>query len=117
MYNQWANVVRWEKETRPFLRSREFLWQEGHTIHETAKEAEEETLRMLNIYKNFFEEYLAIPVIVGRKTEKEKFAGAEYTYTIESLTYNGVALQSGTSHYFGQKFAKAYDVKFKNRNN
>ncbi len=117
LYNQWANVVRWEKETRPFLRSREFLWQEGHTIHETAKEAEEETLRMLNIYKNFFEEYLAIPVIVGRKTEKEKFAGAEYTYTIESLTYNGVALQSGTSHYFGQKFAKAYDVKFKNRNN
>ena len=117
MYNQWCNVVRWEKETRPFLRTREFLWQEGHTIHETAKEAEEETLRMLNVYKTFFEEYLAIPAITGRKTEKEKFAGAEYTYTIESLMYNGVALQSGTTHYFGQKFSKAYDIKFLNRNN
>lgn len=117
LYNQWCNVVRWEKETRPFLRTREFLWQEGHTIHETEKEAMEETLRMLNIYKKFFEEYLAIPVITGRKTEKEKFAGAEFTYTVEALMYNGVALQSGTSHYFGQKFSKAYDIKFLNRNN
>lgn len=117
LYNQWCNVVRWEKETRPFLRTREFLWQEGHTVHETEKEAKEETLKMLNIYKKFFEEYLAIPVITGRKTEKEKFAGAEYTYTVEALMYNGVALQSGTSHYFGQKFSKAYDIKFLNRNN
>lgn len=117
LYNQWCNVVRWEKETRPFLRSREFLWQEGHTMHETAKDAEEETLRMLMIYKKLFEEYLAIPAIIGRKTEKEKFAGAEYTYTIEALMHNGVALQSGTSHYFGQKFSKPYDVKFTNRNN
>ena len=116
-YNQWCNVLRWEKETRPFLRSREFLWQEGHTIHETAKEAEEETINMLNVYKKFFEEYLAIPAITGRKTEKEKFAGAEYTYTIEALMYNGVALQSGTSHYFGQKFSKAYGIKFLNREN
>lgn len=117
LYNQWCNVIRWEKETRPFLRSREFLWQEGHTIHETDKEAQEEVIRMLNVYKTFFEEYLAIPVITGRKTEKEKFAGAEYTYTVEALMYNGVALQSGTSHYFGQKFSKAYDIKFLNRNN
>ena len=117
LYNQWCNVMRWEKETRPFLRTREFLWQEGHTIHETAKEAEEETMRMLNVYETFFKDYLAIPAITGRKTEKEKFAGAEYTYTVESLMYNGVALQSGTSHYFGQKFAKAYDIKFLNRNN
>ena len=116
-YNQWCNVLRWEKETRPFLRSREFLWQEGHTIHETAEEAEAETRQMLNIYKKFFEEYLAIPVITGRKTEKEKFAGAEYTLTIEALMYNGVSLQSGTSHYFGQKFSKAYDIKFLNREN
>ena len=116
-YNQWCNVLRWEKETRPFLRSREFLWQEGHTIHETAEEAEEETYNMLNVYKRFFEEYLAIPVITGRKTEKEKFAGAEYTLTIEALMYNGVALQSGTSHYFGQKFSKAYDISFSDRNN
>ena len=116
-YNQWCNVLRWEKETRPFLRSREFLWQEGHTIHETAKEAEEETMQMLGVYKKFFEEYLAIPAITGRKTEKEKFAGAEYTYTIEALMYNGVALQSGTSHYFGQKFSKAYGIKFLNREN
>ena len=116
-YNQWCNVMRWEKETRPFLRSREFLWQEGHTIHETAKEAEEETRNMLGIYKKFFEEFLAIPVITGRKTEKEKFAGAEYTLTIEALMYNGVSLQSGTSHYFGQKFSKAYDITFSNREN
>jgi len=116
-YNQWCNVLRWEKETRPFLRSREFLWQEGHTIHETADEAKHETDMMLEVYKKFFEEYLAIPVISGRKTEKEKFAGAEYTLTIEALMYNGVALQSGTSHYFGQKFSKAYDIKFLNREN
>ena len=116
-YNQWCNVMRWEKETRPFLRSREFLWQEGHTIHETAKEAEEETRNMLGVYKKFFEEFLAIPVITGRKTEKEKFAGAEYTLTIEALMYNGVSLQSGTSHYFGQKFSKAYDITFSNREN
>ena len=116
-YNQWCNVLRWEKETRPFLRSREFLWQEGHTIHETAQEAEEETMQMLGVYKKFFEDYLAIPAITGRKTDKEKFAGAEYTYTIEALMYNGVALQSGTSHYFGQKFSKAYDIKFLNREN
>ncbi len=116
-YNQWCNVLRWEKETRPFLRSREFLWQEGHTIHETQKEAEEETYNMLNVYRRFFEEYLAIPVITGRKTEKEKFAGAEYTLTIEALMYNGIALQSGTSHYFGQKFSKAYDISFLDRNN
>ena len=117
LYNQWVNVVRWEKETRPFLRSREFLWQEGHTIHETAKEAEEETLRMLMIYKKFFTDYLAIPALVGKKTEKEKFAGAEYTYTIEALMYNGVSLQSGTSHYFGQKFSKPFNILFNNRNN
>ena len=117
LYNQWVNVVRWEKETRPFLRSREFLWQEGHTIHETAKEAEEETLNMLMIYKKFFTDYLAIPVIVGRKTEKEKFAGAEYTYTVEALMYNGVSLQSGTTHYFGQKFSKPFNITFSNRNN
>lgn len=117
LYNQWVNVVRWEKETRPFLRTREFLWQEGHTVHETAREAEEETKRMLEVYKTFFEDYLAIPVVCGRKTEKEKFAGAEYTLTIEALMWNGVALQSGTSHYFGQKFSKAYDIKFLNRQN
>ena len=116
-YNQWCNVMRWEKETRPFLRSREFLWQEGHTIHSTSKEAEEETLRMLNIYNDFFHNYLAIPSIIGRKTEKEKFAGAEYTYTVESLMYNGVCLQSATSHYFGQRFSKAYDIKFANSEN
>ncbi len=116
-YNQWCNVMRWEKETRPFLRSREFLWQEGHTIHETSTEAEKETQDMLNIYKKFYEEVLAIPVISGRKTEKEKFAGAEYTLTIEALMYNGVCLQSATSHYFGQKFSKAYDIKYLNREN
>ena len=117
LYNQWCNVIRWEKETRPFLRSREFLWQEGHTVHATAEEAEAETLKMLNVYKRFFEEYLAIPVVVGKKTEKEKFAGAEYTLTVESLMQNGICLQSATSHYFGQKFAKAYDVKFVTKDN
>ena len=117
LYNQWCNVVRWEKETRPFLRSREFLWQEGHTVHSTQEEAERETNKMIEIYKDFFEKYLAIPVITGRKTEKEKFAGAEYTLTIEALMQNGVCLQSGTSHYFGQKFSKAYGIKFINKNN
>ena len=116
-YNQWCSVLRWEKETRPFLRSREFLWQEGHTIHKTQEEAEAETLGMLEVYRKFFEEYLAIPVITGRKTEKEKFAGAEWTMTVEALMYNGVALQSGTSHYFGQKFSKAYDIGYLDENN
>ena len=117
LYNQWCNVVRWEKETRPFLRTREFLWQEGHTIHETVKEAQNETIQMLNVYKSFFEDYLAIPVVVGQKTEKEKFAGAEYTYTLEALMYNGVCLQSATSHYLGQNFTKPFDIKFTNREN
>ncbi len=116
-YNQWCNVLRWEKETRPFLRSREFLWQEGHTVHETREEAEQETKQMLEVYATFFRDYLAIPVITGRKTEKEKFAGAEYTLTVEALMYNGIALQSATSHYFGDKFARAYGITFKDRNN
>lgn len=115
--NQWCSVVRWEKETRPFLRSREFFWQEGHTVHATSEEAEKETLDMLNIYIKFFTEYLAVPVVSGKKTEKEKFAGAEYTLTIEALMHNGVCLQSGTSHYFGQKFSEAYDIKFLNKDN
>ena len=114
-YNQWCNVLRWEKETRPFLRSREFLWQEGHTIHETAKEAEERTKMMLDIYVDVAENLLALPVLKGVKTESEKFAGAEYTYTIETLMHDGRALQSGTSHYFGQKFSKPFNVKFQNR--
>ena len=116
-YNQWVNVCRWEKETRPFLRTREFLWQEGHTVHETEAEAIKETYDMMKVYKRFFEEYLAIPVVTGRKTEKEKFAGAEFTLTIEAMMYNGVALQSGTSHFFGQKFSKAYGIQFLNREN
>ncbi len=116
-YNQWCSVMRWEKTTRPFLRSREFLWQEGHTVHASSEEAQAETRLMLATYKKFFEDYLAIPVITGRKTDKEKFAGAEYTLTIEALMYNGVSLQSGTSHYFGQKFAKAYDINFLNKEN
>lgn len=117
LLNQWCSIFRWEKESRPFLRSREIIWQEGHTIHETRKEAEEETHKMLNIYKKFFEEYLAIPTLTGYKTEKEKFAGAEYTLTVETMMQNGIALQSGTSHYFGQEFCKAYDVTFTNRDN
>ena len=117
LYNQWCNVLRWEKETRPFLRSREFLWQEGHTIHSTKEEAENETKRMIEVYKWFHHEILAIPSIIGLKTEKEKFAGAEYTYTNEALMFNGVSLQCGTSHYFGQKFSKSYDIKFTNKNN
>ena len=117
LYNQWCNVLRWEKETRPFLRSREFLWQEGHTIHATEEEAIKETEQMMDVYKWFHNEILAIPSITGRKTEKEKFAGAEFTLTNEALMYNGIALQAGTSHYFGQKFSKAYDVKFTNKEN
>ena len=115
VYNQWCNVLRWEKETRPFLRSREFLWQEGHTIHETAEEAKERTLQMLKIYNDLLEDFLAIPTIQGEKTEKEKFAGAENTYTIETMMYDGKALQSATSHYFGQNFTKPFEVKFQNR--
>lgn len=116
-YNQWCSVMRWEKEARPFLRGREFFWQEGHTVHSTREDAELEVKRMLDVYKEFFEQYLSIPVLTGRKTEKEKFAGAEYTLTVEALMYNGVSLQSGTSHYFGQKFSKAYDIKFLNKKN
>ncbi len=116
-YNQWCSVVRWEKTTRPFLRSREFWWQEGHTIHETAAEAEAETQQQLNCYADTCEQDLAIPVVKGRKTDKEKFAGAEATYTIEAMMKDGKALQSGTSHYFGDKFSKAYDVTFTGRDN
>ena len=115
VYNQWCNVLRWEKETRPFLRSREFLWQEGHTIHETAEEAKQRTLQMLEIYAEVIENLLAIPVLKGEKTETEKFAGAESTYTVETLMHDGRALQAGTSHYFGQNFTKPFDVKFQNR--
>ena len=117
LYNQWCSVMRWEKTTRPFLRNSEFLWQEGHTMHETAEEAKEETLRMLKTYKDFFEETLAIPVIDGQKTEKEKFAGAEATYTVEAMMHNGVALQAGTSHYFGDGFARSFDITFAGRDN
>ncbi len=117
VYNQWCSVVRWEKETRPFLRSREFLWQEGHTIHATAEEAEERTVQMLNLYADFCEQVLAIPVVKGQKTDKEKFAGAEATYTIEALMHDGKALQSGTSHNFGDGFAKAFDITFADKDN
>lgn len=117
IYNQWCSVVRWEKETRPFLRSREFLWQEGHTAHATAEEAKERTLQMLNIYADFCEEVLAMPVVKGQKTEKEKFAGAEATYTIEALMHDGKALQSGTSHNFGDGFAKAFGIQYTNKEN
>jgi prolyl-tRNA synthetase len=117
LYNQWCSVVRWEKETRPFLRSREFLWQEGHTAHATAEEAVERTEQMLNLYADFCEEVLAMPVIRGKKTEKEKFAGAEATYTIEALMHDGKALQSGTSHNFGDGFAKAFDIQYTDRDN
>ena len=117
VYNQWCSVVRWEKETRPFLRSREFLWQEGHTAHATAEEAQARTEQMLNVYADFCEEVLAIPVIKGRKTEKEKFAGAEATYTIEALMHDGKALQSGTSHNFGDGFAKAFGIQFTDKDN
>ena len=117
LYNQWCSVVRWEKTTRPFLRSCEFLWQEGHTAHATAEEAQEETIRMLNVYADFCQDYLAIPVVRGQKTDKEKFAGAEATYTIEALMHSGYALQSGTSHNFGNGFAKAFGIQFTDKDN
>ena len=117
LYNQWVSVVRWEKTTRPFLRSREFLWQEGHTIHATAQEAVEETERMLNVYTRFCEEALAMPVVQGKKTESDKFAGAVSTYAIEALMHDGKALQAGTSHYFGDGFAKAFGIQFADKDN
>ena len=117
LYNQWCSVIRWEKTTRPFLRSREFWWQEGHTIHETAEEAQAETMQQLQCYADFFEKVLAIPVLPGRKTEKEKFAGAEATYTVECMMKDHKALQGATSHYFGDKFSRAYDVTFTGRDN
>ena len=117
LYNQWVSVVRWEKTTRPFLRTREFLWQEGHTLHATQEEAEKETIQMLETYAKFCKDYLAIPVVQGRKTDKEKFAGAEATYTIEALMHDGKALQSGTSHYFGDGFSRAFDVTFTDKDN
>lgn len=117
LYNQWCSVVRWEKTTRPFLRTMEFFWQEGHTMHETPQEAVEETERMLNVYADFCEHDLAVPVVKGRKTDKEKFAGAEATYTIEALMHDGKALQSGTSHYFGDGFARAFNIQFTGRDN
>ncbi|MBQ7385107.1 MAG: proline--tRNA ligase [Ruminococcus sp.] len=117
LYNQWCSVVRWEKTTRPFLRTSEFLWQEGHTMHETAEEAIDETLKMLKVYEDFYRETLAIPAVIGKKTEKEKFAGAEATYTIEPMMHNGVALQGGTTHYFGDGFAKSFDITYQGRDN
>lgn len=117
LYNQWCSVVRWEKTTRPFLRSTEFLWQEGHTAHATAEEAEQRTIQMLNVYADFCEEILAIPMIKGRKTDKEKFAGAHSTYTIEALMHDGKALQSGTSHNFGDGFAQAFDIQYTDKDN
>ena len=117
MYNQWCSVIRWEKTSRPFLRHREFLWQEGHTLHATAEEAREETMRMLEVYADFCENILAMPVIRGRKTDKEKFNGAEETYTIECMMHDKKALQSGTSHYFGDGFARAFDIRFTDKNN
>ena len=117
VYNQWCSVVRWEKTTRPFLRTMEFLWQEGHTAHATAEEAEERTEQMLNLYADFCEQVLAIPMVKGRKTDKEKFAGAEATYTIEALMHDGKALQSGTSHNFGDGFAKAFGIQFTDKDN
>lgn len=116
-YNQWCSVVRWEKTTRPFLRGAEFLWQEGHTVHETEQEARFETLQMLKIYQTLGEELLAIPFLTGRKTEKEKFAGAKETYAVEALMHDGKSLQSGTSHYFGTGFAEAFGIQFQNRQN
>ena len=116
-YNQWCSVVRWEKTTRPFLRSREFLWQEGHTIHATAEEAIEETERMLDVYADFCKDALAIPVVKGQKTESDKFAGAVSTYCIEALMHDGKALQAGTSHYFGDGFAKAFGIEYTDKEN
>ncbi len=115
LINQWANVVRWEKTTRPFLRTSEFLWQEGHTVHETAEEAQEETLKMLEVYREFAENVLAIPVLVGRKSEKEKFAGAQATYGMEAMMLDGKSLQAGTSHYFGDNFSRPFNIKFSSR--
>ncbi len=117
LYNQWCSVVRWEKTTRPFLRSREFLWQEGHTMHATAEEAREETIQMLNVYADFHEKDLAIPVIKGAKTPSDKFAGAEDTYAIEALMHDGKALQAATSHFFGDGFARAFDITYTDREN
>ena len=117
VYNQWCSVVRWEKTTRPFLRSREFLWQEGHTAHATAEDAEARTIQMLNVYADFLRDVLAIPVVKGQKTDKEKFAGAEATYTIEALMHDGKALQSGTSHNFGDGFAKAFGIQYTDKDN
>ena len=116
-YNQWCSVLRWEKTSRPFLRHREFLWQEGHTMHATEEEAREETMMILNIYANFMENYLDMPVIRGRKTDKEKFKGAEETYTVECMMHDHKALQAGTSHYFGDGFAKAFDITFTGKDN
>ena len=115
MYNQWCSVMRWEKATRPFLRTSEFLWQEGHTIHATAEEAEEETLRMLEVYREVAEKVLALPVYVGRKSDKEKFAGARATYSMEAMMQDGKALQAGTSHNFGTNFAEAYDIQYQSK--
>ncbi|MDN5351843.1 MAG: prolyl-tRNA synthetase [Clostridiales bacterium] len=117
LYNQWCSVVRWEKATRPFLRTSEFLWQEGHTLHETMEQAQEETLQMLGIYQEMAEDLLAIPMVAGRKSDREKFAGAEATYTIEALMHDGKALQSGTSHNLAQHFTKAFDITYQGRNN
>ncbi len=117
LYNQWCSVVRWEKTTRPFLRTREFLWQEGHTMHATAEEARDETVRMLNVYADFHENDLAIPVIKGAKTPSDKFAGAEDTYCIEALMHDGKALQAATSHYFGDGFARAFDITYTDKDN
>lgn len=117
LYNQWCSVVRWEKTTRPFLRGMEFLWQEGHTMHETAEEAEAFTLKMLRVYEEVYRDVLAIPPVVGKKTEKEKFAGAVATYTLEPMMHNGVALQGGTTHFFGDGFAKAFGITFTGRDN
>ncbi|MBS7360470.1 MAG: proline--tRNA ligase [Oscillospiraceae bacterium] len=117
LYNQWCNVVRWEKTTRPFLRTREFLWQEGHTVHATAEEAIEETERMLNVYADFCEKSLCMPVIKGKKTDSDKFAGAEATYAIEALMHDGKALQAATSHYFGDGFARAFNMMYQDKEN
>ncbi|HHU13334.1 MAG TPA: proline--tRNA ligase [Clostridiaceae bacterium] len=117
LYNQWCSVVRWEKSTRPFLRTTEFFWQEGHTAHADEAEAREETLRILNMYEDLYRDVMAIPVIKGRKSDKEKFAGARETYTVEAMMHDGKALQAATSHYFGDGFAKAFDITFTDRNN
>ena len=117
VWNQWCSVLRWEKTTRPFLRSREFLWQEGHTIHATYEEAEQRTLLMWDVYKSFVEEELAIPLVTGKKTPSEKFAGAKDTYTVEALMHDGKALQSATSHFFGNAFADAFEIKYSDKNN